>query len=366
MPAKTIDLALTAVSYTVEVTDTCKITDYTKKDTLKTFQEVTSVSDWTRVMAHRIREFTDVIKAVEPKFTKNVTKAITDTTCVVEAAVEVFTGKVVTVQDVVKVTEPKVTKAISKAISETITAVEVKVEKILNKFVTVQDVIKAVEPKFTKIMVKNFTDTVKAVDGLYKQIILTFRDYFVGEHTISKGIGKALRETPKMTDILTKVAFTLCGMDSRRVYFHKVWGDIIEPEDHNTKVDSAKLILDSIKRLNDRLGAPVDQLISEMEDLISKMVKVVKGDYVLTEHVNLLADFVVDAVDATKTLYDKFRDETGKTLPDVEYWIAMADGRTKFIEKRKFGDLVQTKDHNIIVDILKPLELALKKMEEEL
>lgn len=110
----------------------------------------------------------------------------------------------------------------------------------------------------------------------------------------------------------------------------------------------------------------LDDLISDMENLLSKMVKVVKGDFVLSDHPNLLMDFVSDAVDAVKILYDKFKDKTGETLPDVEKWIAMAEGRKKFIEKRKFGDLVMTIDHNIIVDIMKPLEVAIRKMEEEL
>lgn len=110
----------------------------------------------------------------------------------------------------------------------------------------------------------------------------------------------------------------------------------------------------------------LDTYISEMESLTAEMVKVAEGDLVLAQHVNRLIDFVTYAVDATKILYDKFKEKTGKTLPDVEYWIAMAEARLKFTEKRKFGDLVLTKDHNLIVDIMKPLELALKKMEEEL
>jgi len=34
--------------------------------------------------------------------------------------------------------------------------------------------------------------------------------------------------------------------------------------------------------------------------------------------------------------------------------------------KVKFGDLVLTRDHNLIIDIMKPLELALREMEENL
>lgn len=56
-----------------------------------------------------------------------------------------------------------------------------------------------------------------------------------------------------MSDILTKIAFKLYGKDTRRVYFHKVWGDIIEPSDHNVSVDAAKAMLEAIKRLKDKL-----------------------------------------------------------------------------------------------------------------
>lgn len=110
----------------------------------------------------------------------------------------------------------------------------------------------------------------------------------------------------------------------------------------------------------------LDIYISQLESIVSQMVKVVEGDLVLATHVNILIDYLTYAVDAVKILYDKFKYKTGKRISDVEYWIVMAEGRLKFTEKRKFGDLVLTKDHNLIVDIMKPLELALKKMEEEL
>jgi len=110
----------------------------------------------------------------------------------------------------------------------------------------------------------------------------------------------------------------------------------------------------------------LEDLIADMESIISQMVTVVDGELVLAQHTNLFVDYITDAVNAAKLLYSEFKTKTGKTLSDVETWLAMAEGRLKFVEKRKFGDLVLTKDHNLIVDIMKPLELALKKMEEEL
>lgn len=110
----------------------------------------------------------------------------------------------------------------------------------------------------------------------------------------------------------------------------------------------------------------LEDLIADMESIVSQMVTVVDGELVLAKHTNLFVDFITDAVEVAKKLYEEFKTKTGKTLPDVETWLAMAEGRLKFAEKRKFGDLVLTKDHNVIVDIMKPLELALKKIEEEL
>jgi len=110
----------------------------------------------------------------------------------------------------------------------------------------------------------------------------------------------------------------------------------------------------------------LEDLIANMESLVSQMVTVAEGDLVLAKHTNLFIDFIRDAVNATKILYDKFKARTGKTLPEVEEWIAMAEARVQYAEKRKFGDLVMTIDHNIVVDVMKPLELALKKMEAEL
>jgi len=110
----------------------------------------------------------------------------------------------------------------------------------------------------------------------------------------------------------------------------------------------------------------LEDLIANMESLVSQMETVAEGDLVLAKHTNLFIDFIRDAVEACKNLYEKFKQKTGRTLPEVEEWLAMAEARVQYAQKRKFGDLVMTIDHNIVVDVMKPLELALKRMEEEL
>jgi len=110
----------------------------------------------------------------------------------------------------------------------------------------------------------------------------------------------------------------------------------------------------------------VDELIDKLQDIINKMEYVKDGDFVFARHPNLFVDWLKDAITVCNDLYEKFKVKTGKTLPDVEEWLDMAEIRFGFTRKVKFGDLVLTKDHNLIIDIMKPLELALKRMEESL
>jgi len=110
----------------------------------------------------------------------------------------------------------------------------------------------------------------------------------------------------------------------------------------------------------------LEEKIATLEGLIGQMTYVKKGDYVFSTHVNLLVDYLETAIDLTKQLYEQFKVKTGKTLPDVENWISMAETRYGLTRKVKFGDVVQTRDHNLIIDSLKPLELALREMEENL
>ena len=53
------------------------------------------------------------------------------------------------------------------------------------------------------------------------------------------------------------MGFKLAGYDVRRVYFlpkeFQVWWDIIESQDHNTKVEVCKALLNAFKRVKDKL-----------------------------------------------------------------------------------------------------------------
>jgi len=107
----------------------------------------------------------------------------------------------------------------------------------------------------------------------------------------------------------------------------------------------------------------VDDLIASLEETVAKMKYVADGEMVLAEHTNLFVDYSTTAVSLLKQLYELFKAKTGKTLPNTEHWINMAESRIALARKVKIGDLVLTRDHNIILDTLKPIELALIELE---
>jgi hypothetical protein len=110
----------------------------------------------------------------------------------------------------------------------------------------------------------------------------------------------------------------------------------------------------------------VNDLIATLEDLIGKMKYVADGQMVLAEHTNLFVDYSTTAVSLLTQLYELFKAKTGRTLPNTELWISLADSRAGLMRKAKYGDVVLTKDHNLVVDALKPVELALREIEANL
>lgn len=110
----------------------------------------------------------------------------------------------------------------------------------------------------------------------------------------------------------------------------------------------------------------LNELISKLESVIAELKPVKTGEYVYSTHVNVFVDWLTDALKVSKDLYEKFKAKTGKTLPNTEYWLNLAEVRIGLMRKVKFGDWVYPKDHNLIIDTMKPLELALKEMEANL
>jgi hypothetical protein len=105
-----------------------------------------------------------------------------------------------------------------------------------------------------RYLIKGFKDYVIIRDAPSRLISIILMDTFKDEGYVTKTPSVSVSDVAVMSDILTKIAFKLMGYDVRRVYFHKVWGDIIESLDHNTKVEVCKALLEAFKRVRDKLG----------------------------------------------------------------------------------------------------------------
>lgn len=110
----------------------------------------------------------------------------------------------------------------------------------------------------------------------------------------------------------------------------------------------------------------LDELISKLESTITELKYVQPLEAVYAKHTNVFVDWLADALTVCKDLYEKFKAKTGKTLPNTEYWLNLAEVRIGLMRKVKFGDWVYPRDHNLIIDTMKPLEMALKEMEANL
>jgi hypothetical protein len=110
----------------------------------------------------------------------------------------------------------------------------------------------------------------------------------------------------------------------------------------------------------------VNDLIATLEDLIGKMKYVADGQMVLAEHTNLFVDYTSNAVSLIKQLYELLKAKTGKTLPNTEMWISLADSRASLMRKVKYGDIVLSRDHNLVIDTLKCIEVSLYEIEKNL
>jgi len=114
----------------------------------------------------------------------------------------------------------------------------------------------------------------------------------------------------------------------------------------------------------------LEEYISKLEELTKQAVDMLpemeKGKLMFARHHNTFVDWLSNAVLVAKELYERFKAKTGKTLPDVEHWLGMVESRYELNRKVKFGGYVYPRDHNLTIDAMKPLEVLLRRMEEEL
>jgi hypothetical protein len=86
----------------------------------------------------------------------------------------------------------------------------------------------------------------------------------------------------------------------------------------------------------------------------------------MPEDHNVFVDFCLEAIEAVKELYTSFKLKTGKIYPYVEDLIAVAEFRSWFLTKVRSADVVRPEHHNTIIDVMKPLEEALRALDEAL
>jgi len=114
----------------------------------------------------------------------------------------------------------------------------------------------------------------------------------------------------------------------------------------------------------------VSELIMELEMLIEKMEYVSNYPtppyYVLARHVNIFVDYCEKALTTLEALYEKYVSQTGRRIEKVEEMIKMASARLTLARRVKYGDVAYSSDHNVIIDVLKPIDVALRELEKAL
>jgi hypothetical protein len=396
--------------YSIGLTDIGKSFDYIKKETLRIFSDYSKTMDYISKDFERkfieITKSTDYIKKLSSKkfiesivsidyISKTTFKKLMEAVILADYITKLFLKILMPIDGIlaefyiskessIKMQDVgKTTDYISKLSLKTFIDISKVIDYIIARRWYFISLIDRVSPEFVisrktltnireinkvieyvgKDLVKNISDFARIID--FRGVVKTLFDKFIDLGYVAKGIAPVLSDESLMVDILIKEAFKLCGYDVKRAYFHPVWYDIIEPFDHNARVEASKVLLDSFKRVGGKLEITNDE-IKILEDLVTKMEYVEKGQYVYARHPNIFYDYSKYALDLLKRIYDAFKSKTGKTLKDVEFWISMAEGRVSYMEKRMFGDVVAPKDHNLIIDALKPIEVALQKIEANL
>jgi hypothetical protein len=209
--------------------------------------------------------------------------------------------------------------------------------------------------------------------SVLKAVVVALRDYIIGEFELSKAPGRGVVDAGRAVDVVAKVAYTLADLWARRVYllpptYRALW-DLIASSDHNTKVDICKRLLERFKDVRAKIGlesATADSLISELEGLVSSMRYVKPGDEVRAEDTNLFVRYAKRALELLKELYELYKVKMGKALPSVEVYVSSAELRAMYLREVRSMELVHPDHHNLVVDTLKYVEMALREIDRNL
>jgi len=219
--------------------------DYLRKDVLRSFFDWAVGEHWVGI--GRLERVYDTIKVAD-YVGKDVGKALID---VAKSTDWLEKGLL---KAVVDITIPcdYLAKAVGKQI-EFEAPVTDWMERTVARIRTLADVVRVVDWRGGFDVVKCLKDYVVARDAPYRVVTVVLRDTWTAEYYVSRGVSPAVRDRARMADVLTKVAYKLAGYDVRRVYFHKVWGDIIEDTDQNVKIEVCKAMLEAFKRIKEKL-----------------------------------------------------------------------------------------------------------------
>jgi hypothetical protein len=96
-------------------------------------------------------------------------------------------------------------------------------------------------------------DAVRGLDVFYRYLPVELRDYLFADHEIGFGRAWSFRDKAKMEELVAKLGFTLMGQEVWRRVYHRVWYDLIEVADQNTKIVIAQALIDAFKALYEKL-----------------------------------------------------------------------------------------------------------------
>jgi hypothetical protein len=213
---------------------------YPAKDMLKVYVDTSIASDWLVTVGKFVREFTDIGKVSE-YISKTPLKALLDTTIVKD----IFSRTVSWIKTFEY--EAPATGWLTRTVGY---------------YRDFADTVKGLDWRGAFDILRNFREFVIARDQARRVLSLILVDQFIGEYSVARGIAPAVRDKGKPRDLLTKIAYTICGYDVRRVEIVREWLlyerkeliDYILPEDYNVRIDIAKCLLEAMKRLKEKLG----------------------------------------------------------------------------------------------------------------
>jgi hypothetical protein len=100
---------------------------------------------------------------------------------------------------------------------------------------------------------KALVDAVSVAERFFAGRVVELFDRVMSDFEVSFGRGFSVKERAKMEELVTKLGYTLMGEEVWRRVYHRVWYDLIEVADQNTKIVIAQALIDAFKSLYNKL-----------------------------------------------------------------------------------------------------------------